>query len=444
MGRTFRIGAIILLPLLTLTLGWGLGARYEQRKVADTMTEIEFLYRGKTASGSLVHDPEKEVDLSLLWGVWRLLQKNYIAPEKLQAPSMLYGAVSGLVRALDDPYTAFMTPGENKDFKEGLGGKLHGIGAELTMKDGRIIVVAPLKGSPAEKAGLLPEDTILKVNGTDIDGDSLTAVVQRIRGPKGSSVVLTLLHKDASDPVDVTIKRDDITIPSVESDVKKTASGSIGLIALNQFGDETIGEVEQALRSLQREKTPIRGIIIDVRFNGGGYLDGAVELSSLFLKQGKVVSVHRREGEPTSHYVNGRPLEPDLPLAVLINAGSASASEIFAGAIQDHKRGVVVGKTSFGKGTVQEVFELPGGSSLRVTIARWLTPSGKDLSKEGVHPDLEVDRTNEDAAANRDPQLSAAMAWLLDHGTSLPTAPKKEETAPLAKPKVGKEIESEE
>lgn len=442
MGRTLRIGAIILLPLLTLTLGWGLGVRFEQKKVSDTMTEIEFLYQGKTASGSLVHDPEKEVDLALLWGVWRLLQQNFIEPEKLQVTTMLYGATAGLVQSLADPYTAFMTPRENKDFKEGLGGKLHGIGAELTMKDGKIIVVAPLKGSPAEAAGILPEDTILKVNGTDISNESLTAVVQRIRGPKGTTVTLTILRKEATEPTAIAIKRDDITIPSVEYDVKKTASGSIGFIALNQFGDETIGEVEQALRSLQKENTPVKGIIIDVRNNGGGYLDGAVELASLFLKQGKVVSVQRREGEPTPHYVNGRPLEADLPLAVLINAGSASASEIFAGAIQDHRRGVIVGKTSFGKGTVQEVFELPGGSSLRVTIARWLTPGGKDLSKEGVHPDLEVDRTSEDLGAKRDPQLAAALEWLLNHGIALPAAPQQEATAAPVKPKsVGKEID---
>jgi len=440
MKNALRIGSTFLLPLLTLSLGWGLGARFEQKKVANAMAKIEFIYQGKTASGSLIHDPEKEVDLSLLWGVWRLLQKNYIAPEKLQVSSMLYGATSGLVSALDDPYTAFMTPVENKDFKESLGGQLHGIGAELTMKDGQIVVVSPLKGSPAEKAGLLPEDTILSVNGTDISNETLTSVVQKIRGPKGTTVVLSILRKNAVDPVDVSIKRDDITIPSVESEVKNTASGSIGFIALNQFGDETISEVEQAIRSIQREKIPVKGIVIDVRNNGGGYLDGAVELASIFLKQGKVVTVQRREGEPTAHFVNGRPLEPDLPLAVLINAGSASASEIFAGAIQDHKRGVVVGKTSFGKGTVQEVFELPGGSSLRVTIARWLTPNGKDLSKEGVHPDLEVDRSNEEVAAKKDPQLATAMEWLLRNGTSLPDPSEKEESAP-AKPKVGKEID---
>lgn len=441
MKRFFHIGAIGLLPLMTLLLGWGLGMRYAQQQVADTMSQLEFLYQGKTASGTLVHDPEKEVNLALLWGVWRLLQQHYIAPEKLEVTNMLFGATAGLVHALDDPYTTFMTPRENTDFKESMGGKLHGIGAELTMKDGSIVVVAPLKGSPAQSAGLLPEDIIIKVDGADISNEPLTNVVQRIRGPKGTAVKLTVLRNNQSEPLEFSIRREEITIPSVESEVKKTASGSFGIIALNMFGDDTIGEVESALRTFQREKEPLRGIIIDLRFNGGGYLDGAVELASIFLKQGKVVTVQRREGEPVSHYVNGRPLEPDLPLAVMINEGSASASEIFAGAIQDHKRGIIVGKTSFGKGTVQEVFDLPGGSSLRVTVARWLTPSGKDLSTEGVHPDIEMDRSPDDVAAKNDPQLDAAIEWLFDHEKPGTTPAVKPATQPPLKPKAGKEID---
>lgn len=439
MKRFFRVGIIVLLPLITLTLGWGLGVRYAEQQVAHTMSQLEFLYQGKTASGVLVHDPEKEVNLALLWGVWRLLQQHYIMPEKLEVTKMLFGATAGLVHALEDPYTTFMTPRENTEFKESLGGKLHGIGAELTMKDGKVVVVAPLKGSPAQEAGLLPEDTIIAVNGTDISNETLTNVVLRIRGPKGTTVTLTIIRKDQAEPMEFTIKRADITIPSVEAEMKETASGAVGVIAINQFGDETVREVERALRDFQKTKEPLHGLVIDLRFNGGGYLDGAVELASLFLKQGKVVTVQRREGEPVSHYVNGRPLEAELPLAVLINEGSASASEIFAGAIQEHKRGIIVGKPSFGKGTVQEVFDLPGGSSLRVTVARWLTPEGKDLSTESIHPDVDANRTAEDSAANLDPQLDAAIAWLFTRAEAvLPVAqPDGELLLPQA---VGREI----
>jgi carboxyl-terminal processing protease len=281
-----------------------------------------------------------------------------------------------------------------------------------------VIIVAPLKGSPAQVAGLLPQDVILMVDGVDITNESLTSVVQRIRGPKGTTVTLTIFREGQPDPLTFTITRDDIAIPSVEQEIKRSASGSIGYIALNQFGDSTVRDVEEAMRSLVKED--LVGMIVDLRYNGGGYLEGAVDLASLFLRQGKVVTVQSREGEPVNHYVNGRPLEPDLPLVVLINEGTASAAEIFAGAVQDLKRGTIIGKKSFGKGVVQMVYDLPGGSSLRMTIARWLTPLGKDLAKEGVHPDIEVDRTREDIEANRDPQLDTAISWIFSRKTSNP------------------------
>lgn len=441
MKRFFRVGILVFLPILTLALGWELGITYERKSTQDTIQELEFLYKGKTSSGSLVHDPEREVNLSLMWGVWRLLLQHYIAPEKLQVTPMLYGAVAGLVQALDDPYTSFMTPKENRDFKETLQGTLHGIGAELTMKKGQVVVVAPIKGSPAQAAGLLPEDIIVKVNDIDVTDEPLSSVVQSIRGPKGTTVKLAIMRGNETELRIFEIKRDDITIPSVQSEVKKTASGSVGYIAVNQFGDGTISEVEKALKEFKGKD--VAGIIVDLRFNGGGYLEGAVELASLFLKQGKIVTVQRRSGEPTHHYVNGRPLDPDIPLAVIINAGTASASEIFAGAIQDLKRGKIVGKQSFGKGTVQEVYDLPGGSSLRVTVAHWLTPNGKDLGKEGVHPDIDVDRTQQEIADGKDPQLDAAMRWLLNHeqpASSAPTAPASSAASSKAKSQGLKEI----
>lgn len=410
MTKFFRNLTLVLLPVITLLLGWQIGVRYEQQVITQQAEELEWLFAGKTASGGTISDPEKEVDLTLMWSVWRLLTEHYIKPEKLQVTPMLYGATSGLVEAIDDPYTTFMPPQENKEFRQSLDGELQGIGAELTVKDGMITVIAPLKGSPAEAAGLLPEDVILAVDGKDIEGKSLTDAVQLIRGPKGTTVTLTVLHKEGDEAVEILITRDDIKVPSTESEIKETDSGDIGYIAVNRFGDGTSQEVEKALTSFVKDD--VIGMIIDVRFNGGGYLDRAVEMCSMFMKQGKVVSVARRQGEPTHHYVNGRPITEDTPLVVLINEGSASASEILAGALQDHGRATVIGKQSFGKGTVQEVFELPGGTSLRVTTARWLTPNGKDLGEEGVHPDIEVDRTIEQMEADEDPQLDAAIEYL--------------------------------
>ncbi len=395
-----------------LVLGWQLGAAYEQRQLQEEAEYMEEIGTGGVGSGELVTDPENEVNISLLWGVWRLLIRHYIAPEELKPTELLYGAVEGMVRAVGDPYTLFMTPSQNKDFRQSLEGKLQGIGAELAFRDGAVVVVAPLKGSPAQKAGLLPEDIITHVDGTDISGENLNQVVQRIRGKKGTTVLLTILRESEMNPKQLTIVRDDINIPSVESEVLKTQSGSLGYIALNQFGDNSVEEFKEALEAFQR--TPVGGLIVDLRFNGGGYLEGAVDVASLFLPRGKIVSVQRRGTDLEHHYAYGRPLFPDKPLVVLINQGSASASEIVAGALQDHKRATIIGMKSFGKGTVQEVVDLPGGSSLRVTTARWLTPEGKNLGKEGVHPDIIVDRSAEDFEKERDPQLDAAKEWLLD------------------------------
>jgi len=412
MRNFLRVSTLVLLPLMTLALGWQLGARFEQAELNDLSEHLELLYTGKTASGTVLSHPEEEIDISLLWGVWRLLLQNYITPEDLNSRDMVYGAVGGLTRAIGDPYTTFMTPVENKEFHQSLQGRLEGIGAELTMRNEQVVVVAPLKGSPASKAGLEPEDIILKVDDVDIAGEMLSQVVDRIRGPKGTHVTLIVSRKGEMEPMEIAITRDRITIPSTEYELKLTASGAVGYIQLNQFGDETVKEMREALNAL-RVKEP-EGIIIDVRFNGGGYLEGAVEIASMFMGQGKVVSVERREGEPTNHYVSGRPSDPDIPLAILINEGSASASEILAGSLQDADRATVIGKKSFGKGTVQEVFDLPGNASVRITIAKWLTPLGHDLGMEGVTPDIEVGRTRENILSDFDPQLDAALEWLLD------------------------------
>jgi carboxyl-terminal processing protease len=312
-----------------------------------------------------------------------------------------------MVYSLEDPYTTFLTPKENKDFQESINGTLEGIGAELTLRDGMITVVSPLKGSPAKKAGIQPEDVILKVNGENIQDFSLEQVVMRIRGPKGSKVKLTLGRKGQSEPFDVEILRETININSVDW---KMIDG-IAHIELNQFGGKTRGEFTKAISEIQLKRP--KGVILDLRYNGGGYLDGAVDIASEFMEKGKVVSVKKRnpiEDEVT--YVTGKARMATVPMVVLINKGSASASEIVAGAIRDNGRGTIIGETSFGKGTVQEVQNLIDGSSLRITIAKWFTPSNVNISKVGITPDKEVKRTIEDIKANKDPQLDAAVEFL--------------------------------
>lgn len=411
MSKILRIFTIVLLPVFTLGLGWQLGAQYTQQEFENVSNEWNEIFSGGI-DDQIESDPEEEVNISMLWTVWRLLLKNYIDPQDLEVTPMLHGAVSGLTNAVGDPYTTFMTPKVHTEFKQSMQGRLQGIGAELTMRDGFVVVVAPLKGSPAEAAGVLPEDKIVAVDGEDITEQALIDVVQKIRGTKGTDVTISVMRKGEEEPIDIAITRDDIRVPMVEAEIKETATGSIGVIAINQFGDGAITDVRKALQSYLSKD--LDGLVLDLRFNGGGYLDGAVQLTSLFLDNGKVVSVRRRHGADEEHYVTGTPLVPELPLVVMINEGSASASEITAGALQDAGRATIVGKKSFGKGTVQEVIELPGGASLRVTIAKWLTPDGRDLGKEGVQPDIIVERTREQIQDGEDPQLDAALEWLLD------------------------------
>ncbi len=409
--KLLRILALGLLPLIALALGFQLGVSYEERLLADDRQRIEDMFT-QSGSGTVVQgDPEEQVDLSLLWGVWRLLQKHYLRPEGMSSDTMVYGAVSGLVDSLGDPYTLFMTPKDTKDFDNAMSGTLEGIGAQLDSQSGIVTIVAPLKGSPAEKAGLLARDAIIKVDDVDVTTLRLDEVVTKIRGPKGTTVKITVIRPGKNDPVTVSVVRDAIHIPSVEWNLVKSEKGTIAVVALNQFGDDAIPEITKAIESLPKD---IKGFVLDLRYNGGGYLDGATDLVSMFQKTGKVVSVERRGMPSEEHNVTGKTLLPDTPMVVLINAGSASASEITAGALKDSGRAKIIGTQSFGKGTVQEIIDLPGGSSLRVTTAKWLTPSGHDLAKKGITPDIVVDRTAEDVKASKDPQLDAAVTWLLE------------------------------
>lgn len=410
--------------VLILLLGWQLGAIHERgTRIVRIDSGSQQIWPGASASGITVKDPQRDVDISLLWDVWEKLNDFYIEPQKLQVTPLVYGAAEGLTRAVGDPYTVFMTPKENEEFREGLAGNLEGIGAELTMRDKLVVIVSPLKGSPAERAGLMPRDVILEVDGESTEGWSLSQVVSRIRGPKNTSVRIGV-GRPSSDhgakPIEFTIIREAIHVPSVESHVIVTGGKTMGYVALNQFGESSIAELRKELQAFKDARAS--GVILDLRNNGGGYLDGAVELASLFLRSGDVVQVERRQEEADIQRVSGQALLPDTALVVLQNEATASASEIVAGALQDNGRATIVGKKSFGKGTVQEVIGLSGGASLRVTVARWLTPNGKNLGKDGVHPDIEIEpkKPGETPAPvgvpwdwKDDPQIAAGVDVLL-------------------------------
>ncbi|HSA84495.1 MAG TPA: S41 family peptidase [Patescibacteria group bacterium] len=369
-------------------------------------------------------------DFSQFWTVLSKIETNYYDKKAIDSQKLLNGAIMGMVESLDDPYTVYLPPKENTDFKQSLAGQFEGIGAELSIKEQQIIVVAPLDGSPAERAGVKAGDAILKVNDESIAGWTLQEAVDKIRGPKGTEVKLAVLHKYDTKPTDVKIIRDTIQVKSLVSWTKsvkeidainsKSASFSgqlddkVTYIRLSQFGDTANKEWTDVAIKLNQElqqQKDVRGIILDLRNNPGGYLTDAVYIASEFVKDGTAVMQENKNGEREAFAVSGRGMLTNMPVVVLLNGGSASASEIVAGALRDHKRAEIVGEKSFGKGTIQEAEDLGGGAGLHVTIAKWLTPNGTWVHKEGLQPDYVISLDPGDPA--RDTQLEKAVEVLV-------------------------------
>lgn len=325
----------------------------------------------------------------------------------LDNTKIMDGARAGLVSGADDPYTVFLSAKEAKELKDQLSGTLSGVGAEVAIRNNRLTVVAPIADSPAAKAGVRAGDVIIYIDNVDSSTLTLDEAVSKIRGEKGTTVTLKIV-RGSTEPQDIKITREVITVPSVKSSMKE---GNIGYIQLSQFGDDTAEKLQQAASELKGQGAT--KIILDVRNNPGGYLTGAVDVSSQFLPEGKTVVEERARGKVKERLEStGSGVLVGLPTIVLINQGSASASEIVAGALKDNNAARLLGEKSFGKGSVQEVIDLDGGSQLKVTVARWYTPSGKGIDKEGIKPDIEVKMEAADLNAGRDPQLDRAVAEL--------------------------------
>ena len=349
------------------------------------------------------------LDLSTFWQVRNLLKDKYIHTESLKDQEMVWGATRGMVAALGDKFTEYMDPTETKDFNDSLNDQLEGIGAELTVRDGALVVVSTIKNSPAQKAGLLPDDIVYKIDTKETGDMTLYDAIKKIRGAKDTAVTLTLLRKAKDKPFDVKIIRDAITVASVT--YEEVVKG-IWHLSVNQFSDGTKIEFNKAINEIKL-KNP-KGIILDLRWDGGGYLNGAVDVLSAFFKgDTHVVSIEYKDKQSNEKLkTDGSAAFPDLPLVVLVNKGSASASEIVAAAIQDLKRGVIMGSVSYGKGTVQEVDPLPDGSSLRYTIAKWNAPTGRNINGIGITPDIIVEPKEEDVDKKFDRQLDEAEKYL--------------------------------
>jgi carboxyl-terminal processing protease len=345
----------------------------------------------------------------MLHEVIERVNRDYYDKSKVDSQQMLYGAVSGMLESLDDPYTSFFPPKENDAFKTQLAGEFSGIGAELGMtSDNRIMVIAPLDDSPAKKAGIRSGDVILKVDNTNTAGWTTAQAVDKIRGQKGTKVVLNIMQDKEKTARDITVTRDTIKIDSVTAWVKKVECNngdcaptttcdtcvSVAYMRISQFGDRTneewVTKVNEVYAQLQKDQN-IKGIVLDLRNNPGGYLTDAVFISSEFIDEGVIVRQEDGANQEAVMSVSRKGLLLDVPVVVLINKGSASASEIVSGALRDHKRALLIGENSFGKGTIQQALDVDAGSSIHLSIAKWLTPNGIWVHGEGLKPDIEVE-----------------------------------------------------
>ncbi len=404
---------------IIFTLGYRLGEqRYTPWKADLNKLQSDFHSSNPTT-----------IDFSLFWDTWGKVEERFVDKNKLDRQKMYYGAIKGMVASLEDPYTFFLTPEENQRANDDLDGKFEGIGAELGLRDGRIIIVAPLTNSPAAKAGIKANDVIIKVDDEPTQGWTLLQAVSKIRGEEGTEVVITVLRN--AQEKDIAITRGQIKVDSVELklneslDSCETNCAQVAYLKLNQFGKSTNEEWNNAIDSINRawQEGTIEGLVFDMRGNPGGFLDSAVYLASEFLPFGKLIVKQESTSSQLSREYRvvrfGR--LQDVPLVILINEGSASASEIVAGAIRDHDRAQLVGKKTFGKGSVQEAIDIgpstgEGRAGLHVTIAKWILPGGEWINEKGIEPNIEVDNEVENGNTLRretDRQLEKAVELLV-------------------------------
>lgn len=398
-----RLGLALFLVLLSGSLflsGFYFGAGVNKEKQFPTMA-----YSEEARRAALDGDKES-FDFNLYFEVWHNIKTSHVDKNKLKDRDLFYGSLEGLAAATGDPYTIFMSPELTSEFYEDLSGTFEGIGAEIGLRDDMITVVAPLDGMPAQKAGLRAGDKIYAINGESALGLSVTKAVKKIRGAKGTEVILTIIRGEDK-PLDVKIVRDRIIVASVKTEMRVDG---FYVIKISNFNDDTQGLFNQAVADILIKQP--KGIVLDLRNNPGGYLDTAVNIASDWIKEGPIVAEQYGENRRSEHFSNGRARLASFPTVVLINEGSASASEIVAGALRDYKKATVIGVKSFGKGSVQTIKDLSDGSSLKVTAAHWLTPAGDYINNTGIEPAIKIELTEDDINKNRDPQLDRALKFL--------------------------------
>lgn len=398
-----QISALVFFGVGIFLLGFQ-GGKNSQQQQTNPISIEDAVFKNKDNTSK-----DETIDFSLFWSVWDLLKDKYVDADKLDAKKLYYGAINGMMQATGDPYTTFLDPQDNKKFSEDISGNFEGIGAELGIKGGVLTVVAPLSGMPAEKAGLRSGDKIIKIDGKNASEMTIEDAVDNIRGKKGTSVVLTIFREGSDATQEVTVLRGIINVKSVKLEFKEN---NIAEIEITRFGDDTTKGFTDAISKVHAQKS--KGLIIDLRNNPGGYLESAIEIASKLIPKDNVVVIEESgDKSQKKMYTRGGDVGSGIETIVLINEGSASASEILAGALKDDRSNVtLVGKKSFGKGSVQEFIEMSQGTAAKITVARWLTPKGAQINEQGISPDNEVELSNDDYENNRDPQFDEAMKLL--------------------------------
>lgn len=402
MNRVLVFGFIVIFSVFSFWIGFQSGQKdtLENPKGEISIEDAIILNKDKKI---------ETIDFSLFWRVWDILKNKYVDAQKLDAQKLFYGAIKGMLSATGDPYTSFFDPEENKKFNEDITGSFEGIGAEIGMKNAVLTVIAPLESSPAEKAGLRAGDKIIKIEGKSTAEITIDEAVDMLHGKKGTEVKVEIYREGEKDTKEIVIIRDVINVKSVKFEEKEEG---IAYVKISRFGENTFKEFGQAMANIREKKS--KGIILDLRNDPGGYLETAVEIGSKMLPRGNVVVIEEdKEGKRKELRAVGGDEFSGVKTVVLINEGSASASEILAGALRENRENVtLVGKQSYGKGSVQELVNLSQGTAMKVTVAKWLTPRGNQINEKGISPDVEVELTTDDYNSNKDPQLDKAIEIL--------------------------------
>lgn len=367
------------------------------------------IFAGRLLNKNNVGNQGKDVDFNLFWEVWETVKKEYVDTNALTDKKLFYGALAGLVQATDDPYSVFMNPDEANEFQQDLSGRFEGIGAEIGFRNDILTIMAPIEDMPAMKAGVHAGDQIYAINDESAVDLTLEEAIKKIRGPKGTQVKLTLLRAKVDKPLEITITRDTVVVKSIR--VTWLENDQLAMIKIFNFNDDTQNLFNNAVQEVLAKKP--KGLIVDLRNNPGGYLDTAVAVASAWVPEGVIVSEKFGDTRVIEHKALGNAPLIDMPTVVLVNQGSASASEIVAGALKDYKKATLIGEKTFGKGSVQVLRQLSDGSVVKVTTAKWLTPNGTSIHEHGIEPEVTVERTLDDRAADKDPQLDRALQQLL-------------------------------